>query len=105
LVDFILEEAQFGIAALFTDIDEPRLRASENYKCGDMKRYGLNYEPFAVVNQRLVSCSIFVLGKSGPYRDCAGFMAQVMGDLMSVAAERTTNVNNAAVAECLFRLD
>jgi len=62
----------------------------ENYKFGDMKRYGLDYESLAAVNQRLVYCSITGFGQTGPYRERAGydFMIQAMGGLMSVTGER-----------------
>ncbi len=62
----------------------------ENYKFGDMKRYGLDYESLAQVNPRLVYCSITGFGQTGPYRERAGydFMIQAMGGLMSVTGER-----------------
>jgi crotonobetainyl-CoA:carnitine CoA-transferase CaiB-like acyl-CoA transferase len=62
----------------------------ENYKFGDMKRYGLDYESLAAVNPRLVYCSITGFGQTGPYRERAGydFMIQAMGGLMSVTGER-----------------
>lgn len=62
----------------------------ENYKFGDMKRYGLDYESLAAVNEKLVYCSITGFGQSGPYRERPGydFMIQAMGGLMSVTGER-----------------
>ena len=62
----------------------------ENYKFGDMKRYGLDYEKLAAMNPRLVYCSITGFGQTGPYRERAGydFMIQAMGGLMSVTGER-----------------
>lgn len=62
----------------------------ENYKFGDMKRYGLDYESLAALNPRLVYCSITGFGQTGPYRERAGydFMIQAMGGLMSVTGER-----------------
>lgn len=62
----------------------------ENYKFGDMKRYGLDYEALAKANPRLVYCSITGFGQTGPYRERAGydFMIQAMGGLMSVTGER-----------------
>ena len=64
--------------------------AIENYKHGDMKRYGLDYDSLAAVNPRLVYCSITGFGQTGPYRERAGydFMIQGMGGLMSVTGER-----------------
>lgn len=62
----------------------------ENYKLGDMKRYGLDYEALAAENPRLVYCSITGFGQTGPYAARAGydFMIQGMGGLMSVTGER-----------------
>jgi crotonobetainyl-CoA:carnitine CoA-transferase CaiB-like acyl-CoA transferase len=62
----------------------------ENYKVGDMKRYGLDYETLAAANPRLVYCSITGFGQTGPYRARAGydFMIQAMGGLMSITGER-----------------
>ncbi|MGQ0752678.1 MAG: CaiB/BaiF CoA transferase family protein [Betaproteobacteria bacterium] len=62
----------------------------ENYKVGDLKRYGLDYESLAQLNPRIVYCSITGFGQTGPYRDRAGydFMIQGMGGLMSMTGER-----------------
>jgi len=62
----------------------------ENYKVGDLKRYGLAYEDLTPANPRLVYCSITGFGQTGPSRDRAGydFMIQGMGGLMSITGER-----------------
>ena len=62
----------------------------ENYKVGDLKRYGLAYDDLSARNPRLIYCSITGFGQSGPYRDRAGydFMIQGMGGLMSFTGER-----------------
>jgi formyl-CoA transferase len=62
----------------------------ENYKVGDLKRYGLDYDTLAALNPRLIYCSITGFGQTGPYRDRAGydFMIQGMGGLMSFTGER-----------------
>ena len=62
----------------------------ENYKVGDMARYGLDYPSLAALNPRLVYCSITGFGQSGPYRERAGYdyAAQGMGGLLSVTGER-----------------
>jgi crotonobetainyl-CoA:carnitine CoA-transferase CaiB-like acyl-CoA transferase len=62
----------------------------ENYKVGDLKRYGLAYEDVSAVNPRIVYCSITGFGQTGPYRDRAGydFMIQGMGGVMSITGER-----------------
>jgi crotonobetainyl-CoA:carnitine CoA-transferase CaiB-like acyl-CoA transferase len=58
----------------------------ENYKVGDLARYGLDYESLRKVNPRLVYCSITGYGQTGPYSHRPGYDAifQAMGGLMSV---------------------
>jgi crotonobetainyl-CoA:carnitine CoA-transferase CaiB-like acyl-CoA transferase len=62
----------------------------ENYKVGDMARYGLDYETLALINPKLVYCSITGFGQRGPYSQRAGydFAIQGMGGLMSITGER-----------------
>ena len=62
----------------------------ENYKVGDMARYGLDYDTLAALNPRLVYCSITGFGQTGPYSQYAGydFAIQGMGGLMSITGER-----------------
>ncbi len=58
----------------------------ENYKVGDLGRYGLDYESLALRNPRLVYCSITGFGQTGPYASRAGFdsVFQAMSGLMSM---------------------
>jgi crotonobetainyl-CoA:carnitine CoA-transferase CaiB-like acyl-CoA transferase len=62
----------------------------ENFKVGDMARYGLDYESLKRINPRLVYCSITGFGQTGPYRQRAGYdyAVQGMGGLMSITGER-----------------
>ncbi len=62
----------------------------ENFKVGDMARYGLDWAALAALNPRLVYCSITGFGQTGPYRERAGYdyAIQGMGGLMSVTGER-----------------
>ncbi len=61
----------------------------ENYKHGDLARYGLGYEDLKSANPRLIYCSVTGFGQSGPYRERPGydFMIQGMGGMMSVTGE------------------
>ena len=61
----------------------------ENYKYGDLARYGLGYEDLAKINPRLIYCSVTGFGQTGPYRERPGydFMIQGMGGMMSVTGE------------------
>jgi len=62
----------------------------ENYKVGDMARYGLDAPSLLAACPRLVYCSITGYGQTGPYRDRAGYdyAVQGAGGLMSVTGER-----------------
>lgn len=62
----------------------------ENFKVGDMARYGLDYASLKVLNPRLVYCSVTGFGQNGPYAERAGYdyAIQGMGGLMSVTGER-----------------
>ena len=62
----------------------------ENYKAGDLARYGLGYEDLRSLNPGLIYCSVTGFGQTGPYRERPGydFMAQGMGGLMSITGER-----------------
>jgi crotonobetainyl-CoA:carnitine CoA-transferase CaiB-like acyl-CoA transferase len=58
----------------------------ENYKVGDLKRYGLDYEAIKAINPGIIYCSVTGFGQTGPYAPRAGYDAilQAMGGLMSV---------------------
>jgi crotonobetainyl-CoA:carnitine CoA-transferase CaiB-like acyl-CoA transferase len=61
----------------------------ENYKFGDLARYGLGYDDLRKENPRLIYCSVTGFGHTGPYRERPGydFMIQGMGGMMSVTGE------------------
>ena len=62
----------------------------ENFKVGDMARYGLDYASLSALNPKLVYCSVTGFGQTGPYSARAGYdyAVQGMGGLMSVTGER-----------------
>jgi crotonobetainyl-CoA:carnitine CoA-transferase CaiB-like acyl-CoA transferase len=62
----------------------------ENFKVGDMARYGLDASTLRAGLPRLVYCSITGFGQTGPYRERAGYdyAIQGLGGLMSVTGER-----------------
>jgi crotonobetainyl-CoA:carnitine CoA-transferase CaiB-like acyl-CoA transferase len=62
----------------------------ENYKYGDLARYGLGYDELKAINARLIYCSVTGFGQTGPYRERPGydFMIQGMGGMMSVTGEQ-----------------
>ena len=61
----------------------------ENYKFGDLERYGLGYAHLQHINPRLVYCSVTGFGQTGPWRERPGydFMIQGMGGMMSVTGD------------------
>jgi crotonobetainyl-CoA:carnitine CoA-transferase CaiB-like acyl-CoA transferase len=62
----------------------------ENFKFGDLERYGLGYAQLREANPGLIYCSVTGFGHTGPWRERPGydFMIQGMGGLMSVTGER-----------------
>lgn len=62
----------------------------ENFKVGDMARYGLDAESLRTADPRLIYCSITGYGQHGPYARRPGydFAVQGLGGLMSVTGER-----------------
>ncbi|HVR68618.1 MAG TPA: CaiB/BaiF CoA-transferase family protein [Verrucomicrobiae bacterium] len=61
----------------------------ENFKVGDMARYGLSHADLKDSNPRLVYCSISGFGQTGPYAPRAGYdlLAQGIGGIMSITGE------------------
>ena len=78
-------EGQQLVRELAKDVDV----LVENYKVGDLARYGLGYDDLAKLNPGLIYCSVTGFGQTGPYKDRPGydFMAQGMGGLMSITGE------------------
>ena len=62
----------------------------ENFKVGDMARYGLDADSLLALQPKLVYCSITGFGQTGPYQRRAGYdyAIQGMGGLMSITGER-----------------
>ena len=94
--------ANRGKRSLTADISKPeaqelirRLAARcdvfvENFKVGDLARYGLDAQSLLAEHPGLVICSITGFGQTGPYAERAGYdyAVQGMGGLMSVTGER-----------------
>ena len=84
--DFSTPEGQ----ALIRQLAERADVLVENFKVGDMQRYGLDHASLKQLNPRLVYCSVTGYGQTGPYANKAGydFAVQALGGLMSVTGER-----------------
>ena len=87
-----------GVVADFSDADDlafvKRLCADadvviENFKLGNLKRFGLDYASLAQDNPRLVYCSITGFGQTGPYAPRPGydFVVQGMSGIMALTGE------------------
>lgn len=61
----------------------------ENFKPGDLDRYGLDYASLSAKNPRLIYCSISGFGQTGPNAHRAGYDFLVQGEagLMSLTGE------------------
>jgi crotonobetainyl-CoA:carnitine CoA-transferase CaiB-like acyl-CoA transferase len=61
----------------------------ENFKVGNLARYGLDHASLSALNPRLVYCSITGYGQSGPKADKPGYdiVFQALGGLMSITGE------------------
>jgi len=66
----------------------------ENYKVGNLKKYGLDYESLKAVNPRLIYCSITGYGQTGPHAHRPGydFVFQGIGGIMSITGERDDRI-------------
>ena len=84
-LDIASKEGQDIVRALAAHCDV----LIENFKTGDLRRYGLGYADIKAINPNMVYCSITGFGQDGPYSDQAGydFMIQGTGGLMSVTGE------------------
>jgi formyl-CoA transferase len=62
----------------------------ENYKAGDLDRYGLGYAQLSKLHPGLIYCSVTGFGQTGPLRTRPGYdsMIQGMAGIMSVTGER-----------------
>lgn len=72
----------------------------ENYKAGQLGKYGLDYDSLRTINPRVIYCSITGFGLTGPYRHHAGYdiAIQAMGGLMSITGEPDGEPQKVGVA-------
>lgn len=85
VLDLTTVEGQTTARRLAADADV----LIENFKVGDLARYGLDYAALSALNPRLVYCSITGFGQDGPYADRAGYdyLIQGMSGLMSITGD------------------
>ena len=84
-LDISKPEGQAVVRRLAADADA----LVENFKTGNLARYGLGYDDLKEANPRLVYCSITGFGQTGPYAERPGydFLIQAMGGIMSITGE------------------
>ncbi|MFY8125838.1 MAG: CaiB/BaiF CoA transferase family protein [Hydrogenophaga sp.] len=72
----------------------------ENYKVGQLAKYGLDAASLQALNPRLIYCSITGYGQTGPLAQKAGydFAIQAEGGLMSVTGEAGAEPQKVGVA-------
>ena len=72
----------------------------ENFKVGDLARFGLDFPALRASHPRLVYCSITGYGQDGPYAARPGYdpIAQAIGGLMSVTGTRDGPPQRVGVA-------
>ncbi len=80
-VDFTQEAGREIILSLAAQCDV----LAENFKVGDLKRYGLDYESVRAVNPGIVYCSITGYGQDGPLAAWPGYdpVLQAVSGIMS----------------------
>lgn len=85
-LDISSAEGQSLVKRLLTHCDV----LVENYKVGQLAKYGLDYQSLKNLKPDLIYCSITGFGQTGPYAQRAGydFIVQGMGGFMSVTGER-----------------
>ena len=85
-LDIASAEGQAIVRALAAQSDV----VVENYKVGQLAKYGLDYASLRAIKPDLVYCSVTGFGQDGPYASRAGydFIVQGIGGFMSITGER-----------------
>lgn len=85
-IDLSRPEGQSAVKVLAAKCDV----LVENYRVGQLVKYGLDFKSIEAMNPGLIYCSITGFGQDGPYASRPGydFVAQAIGGLMSVTGER-----------------
>lgn len=87
-IDYRSAEGQGILRELSRSVDV----VIENFRVGQMARYGLDYSTLSRLNPRLVYASITGFGQNSPYRErgCYDIVAQAMSGLMSMTGTPDT---------------
>ena len=62
----------------------------ENFRAGNLKQYGLDYESLKKLKPNLIYCSITGFGQTGPYSSRGGYdyLVQALGGIMSITGTK-----------------
>ncbi len=84
-IDIGCEAGQRAVRALAAHCDV----VLENYKVGQLAKFGLDHDSLRAVNPRLVYCSVTGFGQTGPWKHRPGydFIIQGLGGFMSITGE------------------
>ncbi|MBB6125208.1 CaiB/BaiF CoA transferase family protein [Sphingobium subterraneum] len=95
-IDFSTAEGQAQIRELARSSDI----LIENFKVGNLARYGLDYPTLSRDNPGLIYCSITGFGQDGPYASRAGydFIVQGISGIMSLTGEADGTPQKTGVA-------
>ena len=74
-LDIASDQGQAIVRSLVTQCDV----VIENFKVGDLKRYGLAYDDLKLINPDLIYCSITGFGQDGPLQSQAGYDFMIQG--------------------------
>ena len=96
VADFTTTAGQQRVRDLCRDADV----VIENFRTGDLARYGLDATRIRSSCPRLVWCSITGFGQDGPYANRPGydFVVQAMGGIMDLTGEATGQAQKPGVA-------
>ena len=78
----------------------------ENYKVGDLARFGLDYESLRAINPRLIYGSSSGYGKDGPYRDYPAMdLAMLVAEQKSFPWPGASNVKHPLLATAAIQFN
>jgi crotonobetainyl-CoA:carnitine CoA-transferase CaiB-like acyl-CoA transferase len=96
VADFSTAAGQQRVRELCCDADV----VIENFRTGDLARYGLDAATLCAANPRLIWCAITGFGQDGPYAQRPGydFVVQAMGGIMALTGEAAGEPQKPGVA-------
>lgn len=91
--------SEVGIAKIKELVQEADILI-ENYKVGQLAKYGLDAKSLMAINPKLIYCSITGYGQTGPQAKKAGydFAIQAEGGLMSITGQKDEEPQKVGVA-------